>query len=118
MIIAAILIAFVPILGRLQTLVLGAMSLSFVLGILDKFNPEIVKDNVEFIPGIWFSLGLLVIGGILSWVGTFVAVTILTGMKMEDGLVEIAIMPIVAVFGFIPLCMYGAWLGAQVRGGF
>ena len=82
-------------------------------------NPGQIKGQVDFTPGIWFSLGLIVIGGIMSWVGVMIASAILTGIDMAvEGLGQLIVMPIGAIFGFIPVFMYGAWLGAQVKGGF
>lgn len=122
LIVTAIALAFVPILGRLQslqTLVLGGIALMFVLGILDSVNPGIVKGRVDFIPGFWFSVGLIVIGGIMSWVGMLVAALAVTALELaQEGIGQIVMFPIAAIFGFIPLFMYGAWLGAQIRGGF
>jgi hypothetical protein len=91
----------------------------FVLGILDSVNPGIVKGRVDFIPGFWFSVGLLVIGGVMSWVGMMVAALIATGLEMaEEGIGQLLMFPIGAIFGFVPVFMYGAWLGSQVKGGF
>ena len=123
LVVASIALAFIPILGQLQslqTLVLGAIALMFVLGIVDSINPGIVKGRVDFIPSFWFSVGLIVMGGIMSWVGMMVAALIVTGIEMatEEGLGQLIMFPIGAIFGFIPVCMYGAWLGAQVKGGF
>lgn len=122
LVVAAIVLAFVPILGQLQslqTLVLGGIALIFVLGILDSINPGTIKGRVDFIPGFWFSIGLIVIGGIMSWVGLMVAGLIVTAIEMaEEGLGQLIMVPIAAIFGFIPVFMYGAWLGSQVRGGF
>ena len=122
LVVAAIVLAFIPILGQLnslQTLVLGGIALMFVLGILDSVNPGIVKGRVDFVPGFWFSVGLLVIGGVMSWVGMMVAALIATALEMaEEGIGQLLMFPIGAIFGFIPVFMYGAWLGAQVRGGF
>ena len=122
LIVAAVVLAFVPILGQLQslqTLVLGGIALIFVLGILDSVNPGIVKERVDFIPGFWFSVGLIVIGGIMSWVGMMVAALAVTALELaQEGIGQIVMFPIAAIFGFIPVFMYGAWLGAQVRGGF
>lgn len=122
LVVAAIILAFIPILGQLQslqTLVLGGIALMFVLGILDSVNPGIVKDRVDFIPGFWFSVGLIVIGGIMSWVGMMVAALAVTALELaQEGIGQIVMFPIAAIFGFIPVFMYGAWLGAQVRGGF
>jgi hypothetical protein len=99
--------------------VLGGIALMFVLGILDSVNPGAVKGRVEFIPGFWFSVGLIVIGGIMSWVGMMVAALAVTALELaQEGIGQIIMFPIAAIFGFIPVFMYGAWLGAQVRGGF
>jgi hypothetical protein len=122
LVVAAIILAFIPILGQLQslqTLVLGGIALMFVLGILDSVNPGIVKGRVDFIPGFWFLVGLIVIGGIMSWVGMVVAALAVTALELaQEGIGQIVMFPIAAIFGFIPVFMYGAWLGAQVRGGF
>lgn len=122
LVVAAIILAFVPILGQLhslQTLVLGGIALMFVLGILDSVIPGIVKGRVDFIPGFWFSVGLIVIGGIMSWIGMMVAALAITPLEhAQEGIGQIIMVPIAAIFGFIPVFMYGAWLGAQVSGGF
>ena len=121
LVVAAILLAFIPILGQLQslqTLVLGGIALVFVLGILDTVNPGIVKGRVDFVPGFWFSVGLIVIGGIMSWIGMMVAALAVTALELaQEGIGQIIMFPLAAIFGFIPVFMYGAWLGAQVRGG-
>ena len=123
--VVTIILAIIPLLGQLQslqTLVLGGLALVFVLGILESINPGIVKGRVDFIPSFWFSVGLLVIGGLMSWVGMMVAALLVTtiemSIKMTEGLGQMIMVPIAAIFGFIPLFMYGAWLGAQVKGGF
>ena len=122
LVVAAIVLAFIPILGQLnslQTLVLGGIALVFVLGILDSVSPGIVRGRVDFVPGLWFSVGLLVVGGVMSWVGMMVAAFIATALEMtEEGIGQLLMFPVGAIFGFIPVFMYGAWLGAQIRGGF
>lgn len=122
LVIAAVVLAFIPILGQLhslQTLVLGGITLMFVLGILDSIEPGTVIKHVDFIPGFWFTTGLIVIGGMMSWVGIMLAALIVTKIEMADEVFgQLIMIPIAAIFGFIPVFMYGAWLGAQVRGGF
>lgn len=125
LVVAAVILAFIPILGQLQslqTLVLGGIALVFVLGIFESINPGILKGSVDFVPSFWFSVGLIVIGGIMSWVGMMVAALIATGIETAvEGLgqlMQLIMFPIGAIFGFIPVFMYGAWLGAQVRGGY
>lgn len=118
LVVAAIVLAFIPIPG-VQTLVLGGIALMFVLRILDSVNPGIVRGRVDFVPGFWFSVGLLVIGGVMSQVGMMVASLIVIPLEIaKKGISRLLMFPIGAIFGFIPVFMYGAWLGAQVRGGF
>ena len=122
LVIAVIALAFLPFLGQLhslQTLVLGGIALTFVLGILDSVDPGIVKGRVDLVPSFWFSVGLIIIGGVMSWIGTMVVAAIATAIDMaEDGLGQLMMMPVAGIFGFVPVFIYGAWLGAQVRGGF
>ena len=122
MVVAAIILAFIPILGQLQslqTLVLGGIALTFVLSLLESINPGVVTNRVDFIPGFWFSTGLVVIGGLMAWVGLMVSGLVAVAFeRFGEGIGQILIFPIAAIFGFIPVFMYGAWLGAQVRGGF
>jgi len=115
-------IIFRLLINSLRALILGGPTLMFVLGIMELVNPDIAKGPVDFTPGFWFLVGLLVIGGIMSWVGRMVAALIVTGLEMvangTKGIGQLAMVPIGAIFGFIPVFMYGAWLGAQVKGGF
>jgi hypothetical protein len=120
LLIAALVLAFVPILGRLQslhTLVLGALGLALVLGIIDNANPGFVAKRVHFWPGFWFTLGLLVIGAVLAWIGTLAAAALAVAVESKiEGFGQLLMFPIGAIFGFIPVFMYGAWLGAQLPG--
>ena len=122
LVVAAIVLAFIPVFGQLNslhTLLLGGIALVFVLGILESANLGIVRGRIDFVPGFWFSVGLLVIGGLMSWVGMMAASFIATALEMaEEGIGHLLMFPIGAIFGFIPVFMYGAWLGAQIRGGF
>jgi hypothetical protein len=61
LVVSAIVLAFVPLLGQLQslqTLVLGGIALVFALGILTSGNPELVSGELDFTPGFWFTVGL------------------------------------------------------------
>jgi hypothetical protein len=117
---AAVMLAFVPFLGQLQslqTLVLGALALALVMGIIDDANPGIVSKRVQFWPGLWFTIGLLVIGGLLAWLGTLVAAGLASAVEsVAGGFGQLLMFPIAAIHGFIPVFIYGAWLAAQLRG--
>jgi hypothetical protein len=123
LVISAIALAFVPFLGQLQslhTLVLGGIALVFVLGVLRSVNPELASSEVDVIPGFWFTAGLLIIGALMAWLGIMVVALLTTavgGGAVEDA-GELLMVPVAAIFGFIPVFMYGSWLGSQLRHGF
>lgn len=119
LVIASIVLAFIPILSRfqsLQTMVLGGIVLMFVLGIVNETYPGVVIDHVDLIPDFWFSVGLITIGGIMAWIALILVALIIeiTGMA-EESIGQLLMAPIPAILGFIPVFMYGAWLGAQIR---
>ena len=122
LVVAAVLLAFVPILGRmnsLNTLILGGIALVFVLELIASINPGIVRGRIDYIPGFWFVVGILVVGGIMSWIGMMVTVLLTAAIRVDEQGVGGIIMPFVgAVFGFIPVFIYGAWLGAQISVGY
>jgi hypothetical protein len=116
--VATVILAFIPILGQiqsLQTVVSGAISLIMLLGILHSIYPNIPVEKIHIMPGILTIIGFLVIAGIVSWASTMVIALILTAMgeKAEDYTMLISI-PLGGVFGFIPLFIYGSYLGQQL----
>jgi len=119
--VSAIVLAFIPILGQLQslqTLVLGGIALTFVIGILKSVYPGLAEIKIDLIPSFGFTLGLLVVGGIMSAVGLVVAGLVSASFsRFGEEMGAIFIFPIAAIFGFIPLFMYGAWLGSQITVG-
>jgi ABC-type Na+ efflux pump permease subunit len=122
MLVAAIVMAFIPILGQLNslhTLVLGGIALVFVLSIFESLNPGSVPDRVDFVPGFWFFVGLLAISGVTSWLAMMIIGLVASSFEtVEEGIGQMMMFPLGAIFGFLPVFMYGSWLGAQVRGGF
>ena len=122
LVVAAVVLAFIPILGRmnsLHTVILGGMALVFVSELIVSYNPGIVRGRIDYIPDFWVAVGILVIGGIMSWIGMMVTALLTTAVRANEQGVGGIIMPFVgAVFGFIPIFIYGAWLGAQIRGGY
>ena len=120
MVIAAVILAFLPIVGQLrsfQTLILGGIGLVFVVAIVHSAYPALIRIPAHLIPNFGFSAGLVVVGLLMSWVGTMAAalVAALLDMTME-GTGELFMIPVGAVFGFVPVFIYGAWLGVQLRG--
>ena len=127
LVVTAIVLALIPgQLKSLHTLILGGITLTFFLGILDLLHPDIVIDHVELIPGFWFSAGLIAIGGAMFWIGMMITMALsmvaygmgLTKESLEQLMMFPAAATFGAIFGFIPVFMYGAWIGAQIRSGF
>lgn len=120
LLLTSVFLAFVPIIGRLQslhTLILGGLTLAVAVGMIKAGNPVLATKAVHIWPGFWFATGLLVIGLIVAWLGEMLA-TFLAAIieaKIGEGTGRLFILPIAAIFGFVPLFMYGAWLGAQLR---
>jgi hypothetical protein len=121
LVMATFILAFIPVVGTsptVQTLVLGGLSLAVVIGLIDGVNPGVLR-HINFIPGFWLAGGLVLFGAILSWIGLLIAglFAVIVDPR-ESGLGQLIAFPIAAVFGFLPIFMYGAWLGAQLRGHF
>lgn len=121
LLLVAFALAFIPGLGRIQalhTLLLGSFALALVISILSLFSPAVAAKTVHFWPGFLFMAGLLILGALMAWLGLMVAAMLSTIVEtLFKGLGQILLIPIAAVFGFIPLFIYGAWLGAQLRAG-
>jgi len=114
LVILAFMFPLIPVVGRLQTLqtlVLGSVALMSIVRIS-------VGSYVDFIPDFWFSVGLTLVGCAMSWVSMMVAVLLASVVdRIEYGVGQLLIFPIAPMFGFIPVFVYGAWLGAQIGGG-
>lgn len=125
---ASIVLGFIPLLGRmasLNVLLLGGIALVISLGVLKKVNPSLPLDRLELLPDFIQLVGLIVISGIASWLGllsTFIAAWIVTAVasrgyfdEPDNPAVQIIAFLIAPVFGLIPVFIYGAWLGNQLR---
>jgi hypothetical protein len=118
---AAGIMAVIPFLRRcpaVHALVLGSIALMFAFGIIISDNPGMLKAPMAIIPDVWFLAGLLVICGVVTWAGRRAAS--LAGKALgvsENGPGLIILFPLSAVLGFLPVFMYGALLGIQLKGG-
>jgi len=114
LVILTFIFPLIPVVGRmqsLQTLVLGSVTLMSIVRIS-------VGNYVDFIPDFWFSVGLVIIGCVMSWISMMVAALLASVMdRIEEGLGKLLMFPVAPMFGFVPVFMYGAWLGAQIGGG-
>jgi hypothetical protein len=121
LLIAALVLAFIPILGSvtsLHTLLLGSFALALVVGLLGPSNPQLAAKDVAFWPGAWFVVGLVVVGSALGWIGMLCAGLVSVAVDgLAEGLGQLVAFRLAAIFGFIPLFIYAAWLGAQLHAG-
>lgn len=125
---ASIVLGFIPLLGRmtsLYVLLLGGIALVIALGVLKKVLPSLPLDRLDLLPGFFQFVGFVVISGIASWLGllsTLLAAWIVTAVASRgyfegpnNPATQIVGFLIAPVFGLIPLFIYGAWLGNQLR---
>ncbi len=116
---AALVLAFIPFIGKMHSftmLIIGAVALMIVLGLVNRAQNGIVDQKVHFWPGFWFALGLFVVGALLGWLGMLVAAMVGTiPESIWPGTGTLLAVPIGAIFGFLPLFIYGAWLAAQLH---
>ncbi|AGG88787.1 hypothetical protein [Rhodanobacter denitrificans] len=116
LLVAAFVLGFIPIIGRIQaalTLLLGSITLIFLVWILGSQFPN--HQHIQVKPGFWFVTGLLVVGGLCAWLGTIVSAFLVVLVdRKQEGWGQLLLMPVAALFGFIPVFMYAAWLGRQL----
>ena len=122
LIVISVVSSIIPIVGSLpafNTFVVGGATLMFILGIMESLNTGSVFSQVDLLPSFWFFIGVIAVGGIVSGIGGIAAVIISAPLNIAaEGLGEIISLPIIATFGFFPVFIYGAWLGAQLGVGY
>lgn len=112
-----VVLSRVPILGSpsVFTFVIGAVTLVLTIERLYGRTTVPTVRSIQLWPGMWFMIALLSIGTALTWLGTMLAV--MPSMVMQGRAKRIGTLlayPFAAVFGFIPLFIYCAWLGHQI----
>ena len=112
------LLAIIPIIGQFQslhTLLLGSVCLISVIKILHAINPNFEISQLSFFPGYMYIIGFLIISAITSYLAVIVTAFLLSSNKYLENFSEIISIPIGAAFGFIPVFIYGAWIGIQIK---
>jgi hypothetical protein len=117
LIVLAVALTCIPKLAKLRsfkTLVLGGVSLVFVQIVLGFINPVIEMEAMDFVPGFGFILGIIAMSGVLSRLEHYASVFFTSGLgnkfHLKEGIAEIIVLPVIAISGFIPVFVYGAWL--------
>jgi len=120
MLVLSIAGAFIPLLGRANSFIMfimGGAVLVFLTKILQNINPELGIRRIDILPGFHTIIGIVIVSGVASWLGIIAsagAVTIL--LRDNENISQLIMIPLGSVFGFIPIFIYGAWLGLQIQG--
>ena len=92
----------------------------FLMGgavLVSLLSPGLSAENIEIIPGFFTIIGIIIVSATTSWFGILAsafAVSFFVGDEEDIG--QLIMIPLGSVFGFIPIFIYGAWIGLQVKG--
>jgi len=118
MVVLMVISAFLPIVGRMntfQTLISGGTVIVFMVAMLHRFNPDFDISGVNVIPGFLVTIGILIISAVTSYVALMLSAILITLVdRTEEELGSMLIMPFASIFGFIPVFIYGSWIGNQL----
>ncbi len=114
----SVLLAFIPIIGQfqsVQTLLLGSVCLISVIKILHAIEPNFEISRLSFFPGYIYIIGFIIISVLTSYLAIIIAAFLIGSIKFLEDFSEIISIPVGAAFGFIPVFIYGAWIGIQIK---
>lgn len=119
LLVVAVGLALIPLLGKFQSLhsiLIGSYALALAIGLFAQAHPELATKNITFWPDLWFVAGLVLVGSAFAWIATILASVLSAVVESKvQGMGHLIMFPLAATFGFIPVFIYGAWLGAQLR---
>ena len=103
-------------------LVLGGIVLVFAfvhpIMLFNSANFGDVVEHVDLLPKFWFIVGFLVVGGgiagLISLLVAMFAQTPLEVFPVPESIGQIIIFLTVPMLFFVPVFIYGAWLGSQI----
>lgn len=116
----SVVAAFIPILGRANSFtmfIMGGVVVAFLTLIIDKTNPELGVRSIQIVPGFFTIIGFVVVSAIVSWLGRLTSAAAVTLLFRErEDISQLVMMPLGSVFGFVPIFIYAAWIGLQLKG--
>ncbi|MDL1970858.1 MAG: hypothetical protein LWW94_07780 [Candidatus Desulfofervidaceae bacterium] len=119
MLVFSIIGALIPLLGRANSFIMfimGGIVLIFLTMILDKIIPELGIKNIDILPSFLTIIGIVIVSGVASWLGMLASAVVITFLlKKKEEISQLIMFPLGSVFGFIPIFIYGAWLGLQIQ---
>ena len=127
MLFASLVLLYLPLIGRFYSL--HVFIASFITAMLCVSNPETASpylltlkgsidylNHVDFYPYMYL-IGFYLVGVLIFFGGMAVlsiTAAIFTGISREDMEEIILSTPLMPIFQFVPLYLYGAWLGDQI----
>lgn len=120
MLVLSIVGVLIPLLGRAKSFIMfimGGAVLIFLTMVLHNINPELGIRNIDILPGLLTIIGIVIVSGVASWLGILASAGIVTLLlRDKEEISQLIMIPLCSVFGFIPIFIYGAWLGLQIQG--
>jgi hypothetical protein len=120
MLVLAVLGSLVPIIGQANSFIMfimGGVVLVFLTRAIGEVYPDSGIKDIRLIPGLLTIIGIVLVSGIVSWLGTLASAALLTLVqRANEGISQLIILPFGSVFGFIPVFIYGAWIRLQIKG--
>lgn len=118
MVVLSFLAAFVPIAGRMTsflTLIMGGTVIVFMVAMVHRVDPGLGVADADIMPGFLTTVGILIISAISAYAAIMVAAVLATLIdRGEEGIGSMLMLPLGSIFGFIPVFIYGAWIGNQL----
>lgn len=120
MLVISVVGAFIPILGRANSFIMfimGGVVVAFLTLRIDKMNPELGITNIQIVPGFLTIIGFVIVSAIVAWLGTLASAAVVTLLfRDREDISQLVLMPLGSVFGFVPVFIYAAWIGLQIKG--
>jgi hypothetical protein len=120
MLVISVVGAFIPILGRANSFVMfimGGVVVAFLTLIIAKTNPELGIRNIQIVPGFLTIIGFVIVSGIVAWIGMLASAAVVTLLlRGREDISQFVMIPLGSVFGFVPVFIYAAWIGLQIKG--
>jgi hypothetical protein len=119
LLIANMVFAFIPIIGRLytvQVLVAGTFTVSLGVRVVENSYPGTVPQGLEFWPGYQVATELVALSLALGMFGRVLEQRLASKARLRpEALRSSVTSAAVGCLGLLPVFLYGAWVGAQLR---
>lgn len=120
MVVLSFLGSFIPILGQSNSFLMfisWGVVVIFLTLLLDVSEPGLNIEYIRLVPDFLTIVGIVIVSGIASLLGTLAASWLATSIfKEKEHIAYLIVIPLNFVFGLIPVFIYGAWIGLQIRG--